>query len=54
MEAIIGKKNYNKPATAEPLISVIQQNRTLLIASDGSKSSEKSGGGWIIADVEGR
>ena len=47
-------KNCKEPATTEPIISVIQQNRTLLISSDGSKSSEKSGEGWIIADVEGR
>ena len=54
MEAIVVKKNYKESATAEHLLSVIQQHQTLLIASDGSTSSEKSGGGWIIADVEGR
>ena len=54
LEAIVVKKNYKESATAEHLLSVIQQHQTLLIASDGSKSSEKSGGGWIIADVEGR
>ena len=54
LETIIVKKNYKEPATAEPLLSVIQQHQTLVIASDGSKSSEKSGGGWLIADVEGR
>ena len=47
-------KSYKELATAEPLISVIQQKETLLITSDGSKSSEMSGEGWIIADVEGR
>ena len=47
-------KHCKEPATAEPLLSVIQQHQTLLIASDGSKSSEKSGGGWIIADVKER
>ena len=47
-------KHYEEPVTAESLSSVIKQYQTLLIASDGSKSSEKSGGGWTIADVEGR
>ena len=47
-------KHCKEPATAESLLGVIQQHQPLLVASNGSKSSEKSGGGWIIADVEGR
>ena len=43
-------KNYRKSPTADPLISFIQQKRTLVIASDSSTSCAKSGGGWIITD----
>ena len=46
-------KNYRELATADPLISFIRQKRILVIASDGSKSSTKAGGRWIIADEEG-
>ena len=42
---------YKALATDEPLLSVIQHHEILLIASDGRKSRETVGGGWIIADV---
>ena len=46
-------KNHKEPFNAEPLISLIQQHHKLIIASDGSKSSKTSGGGWVIANAEG-
>ena len=46
-------KNYRAPANADQLIILIQQKIKLIIASDGSKSSTKSGSGLIIADEEG-
>ena len=46
-------KNYKEPDNAESLLSLIQQKTLLIIASDGSKSSKTSGGGWIIANAEG-
>ena len=42
-----------EPPNTDPLMSFIQQKRTLIITSNGRKSSTKLGGGLVIADKEG-
>ena len=45
-------QNY-KDGTGPSLLEIIQDNRDIIIASDGSKSNHKSGGAWIISDSSG-
>ena len=46
-------QNYKDETLGPSLLELIQNNCDIIIASDGSKSDQKSGGAWIIADSSG-
>ena len=45
--------NCSESKTQDPLISYIVRKDNRIIATDGSESTRRSGGAWIIATEEG-
>ena len=46
-------QNYQDETLSPTLLDILQHKCDIIITSDGSKSEEKSGGAWIIADLFG-
>ena len=46
-------ENFNENTNARSLLQYLMDKSELIIASDGSKTRTKSGGGWVIATKDG-